>query len=48
MEKISRNDTLDLDALESRLEMESVAALSTDIVSSLACNCSIFTNPKPS
>jgi len=45
MENAVQNETLDLEVLESRLEMESVAALSTNIVNSVDCHCSIILPP---
>ena len=44
MENTVQNETLDLEVLESRLEMESVVALSPT-VNSVDCHCSIILPP---
>ncbi|MDE1892808.1 MAG: hypothetical protein KGH90_00545 [Xanthomonadaceae bacterium] len=45
MEHSAQDETLDLEVLESRLEMESVAALAPNIVNSTVCHCSILVPP---
>lgn len=47
MERLVQNEILNLEVLESRLEMESVAALTTNMASAMPCHCTILTNPKP-
>lgn len=45
MENIALNEMLDIEILESRLEMESMAALPTTIANSIVCHCSIIVPP---
>lgn len=43
MENIAQNEIMNLEILESRLEMESMTTLPTDSVNSIGSHCSILT-----